>query len=728
MQQCVASISKRKFQTLIMKTKKIALIAVLASALLAFNPLAWAQTADDQNADTENTNEEDAAELERIVIVATRTPRPQFSTPAATTVISRDEIEIAQPYAFQDLLETETSVTVQGGPRRIAEEPAIRGFADEQVVIRENGARQNFNRAHGGRFFTDPDLVRTVEIVRGASSAIYGSGALGGVIALESLTGRDLTGGQDGFGGRLRGAYMDNGDEFSLFTTLYGQVGGFDLIGSYVSRDFGEDLQDGDGVDIFSTQDDIESGQVIVGFEPSEFQRIEFGYSEFANEGINPTNANAVATPTNIVDRDTERSNYRLRYEYNNPDNKLLNLSVVAYRNEVETDEFRFDDLRIDTTDFETSGFEVVNTSRFSVGQENDLVLTYGIETFTDEQSGTRSEIDMFGQRVTGPRTQFPAAEVEYRAAFVQAEIPLGSMFTLIPGVRYDEFDYDADDFDDRDDDQVSPKIALGFQPADWVYLWADYSEAFRAPSLTELFVDGVHFEAELGPGQIVVNEFVPTPDLEAEEVEQYQFGARFRQDNIFDSETDFSLDLVYFDSTIDNFIDQRVIFISGPPTFNPFTQTLVFPGLTINGNANAEIDGFEAAVSLENRRGYARLSYTALDSNNRDTGESLFSVQPDQAALSVGAYALDRQLTLGAQLIASSARNDLPADAQPTPGWGKTDVFVRYEPNRGFLNGFDFRLTVDNLFDKDYRVHPNGIDQPGRSVRLSVGYEFGPW
>ena len=708
--------------------------SIALAILMALSAPVWAQTPDENNETDREAAEqqEPAAELERVVIVATRTERPQFSTPAATSVISREQIENDQPYAFQDLLETETSVTVQGGPRRIAEEPAIRGFADEQVVIRENGARQNFNRAHGGRFFTDPDLVRTVEIVRGASSAIYGSGALGGVIALESLTGRDLTGGQDGFGARLRGAYMDNGDEFSLFTTLYGQTGGFDFIGSYVNRDFGEDLQDGDGVDIFSTRDEINSGQVIVGFEPSPFQRIEFGYSQFGNEGINPTNANAVATLANIVDRDTDRSNYRLRYQYNNPGNKLLNLSVVAYRNDVETDEFRFDDGRIDTTDFETSGFEIVNSSRFSIGQADDLVLTYGVESYTDEQSGTRSELDMMGMRVTGPRTQFPDAEVEYRAAFVQAEIPLGSMFTLIPGVRYDEFEYDAENFDDRDDDQVSPKIALGFQPADWVYLWADYSEAFRAPSLTELFVDGVHFEVDLAPGQmprqIVVNEFVPTPGLEAEEVEQYQVGARFRQDNIFDSEMDFSLDLVYFDSSIDNFIDQRVIFISGPPTFNPFTQTLVFPGQTINSNADADIDGFEATIGLESRRGYARFGYTALDSKNRETGESLFSVQPDRASLSAGLYALEQQLTVGAQLIASRARDDLPEDAQPTPGWGKTDVFLRYQPNKGLLDGFDFRFTVDNVFDKDYRVHPNGIDQPGRSVRVSVGYSFGPW
>ena len=708
-----------------MKKKSIAL-----AILMALSAPVWAQApaADDQNTNEATEEQEPAAELERVVIVATRTERPQFSTPAATSVISREQIDNAQPYAFQDLLETETSVTVQGGPRRIAEEPAIRGFADEQVVIRLDGTRQNFNRAHGGRFLTDPDLIRTVEIVRGASSAIYGSGALGGVITLESLTGRDLTGGQDGLGGRLRAAYMDNGDEFSYFGTFYGQSGMFDGIVSGVYRDFGEDLQDGDGTDIFSTRDEIRTGQFKLGFEPSAFQRIELGIDMFENEGNNPTNANAVATPSNIVDRTTERDNYRLRYQYDNPSNKLVNLSAVVYRNDVETDEFRFDDERIDLTEFETTGLELYNTSSFDIGQSEDLRLTYGIETYKDEQSGQRSELDRMGMRINGPRPQFPDAEVIYQAAFVQAEIPIGSMFIVIPGLRYDEFEYEAGGFDDRDDSEVSPKIAIGFQPLDSLYLWADYSEAFRAPSLTELFVDGVHFTAELAPGQIVINEFVPTPDLEAEQVEQVQVGARLRHDNLLGNDIDFSLDVVYFDSQIDNFVDQRVIFISGPPRFDPITQTLIFPGITTNTNADADITGFEVDAMLEGPRGYLRASYTEVDSERRDSDESLASIQPDQFALSAGWYALDRQLTVGAQLIAASERNDLPEGVLPTAGWGKTDVFLRYQPNAGLFDGFDFRFTVDNLFDKDYRIHPNGIDQPGRSVRVSVGYSFGPW
>ena len=81
--------------------------------------------------------------------------------------------------------------------------------------------------------------------------------------------------------------------------------------------------------------------------------------------------------------------------------------------------------------------------------------------------------------------------------------------------------------------------------------------------------------------------------------------------------------------------------------------------------------------------------------------------------------------LTLGAELTAAAARDDVPENALETPGFGKTDLFANWLPRRGPLAGFEFRLALDNVFDKDFRIHPNAIAQPGRSVRLSVARNF---
>ena len=657
-----------------------------------------------------------ALALDDVVVSATRTERPRFTTPASVSTLTRTEIQREQPYGFQDLFEAIPGVNVLGGPRRIAEEPSIRGFADEQVVIRLDGARQNFNKAHGGRFFVDPDLLRSVEILRGAGSAIYGSGALGGVFVLETLSGRDLTGDVDGVGLRQKIGWQSNGEEWASYTTGYAQSGAFDVLGSYVVRDVGEDLETGAGETILATQDEIDNGMAKFGWQPGEHQRLELTVDRFDNTGRNPTNANAAATATNIVDRDTERSGARLRYRLDDPGNRWVNLDATLYRNEVESREFRLDDDRIDETGFLTRGFELVNTSRLAGTEARPVRLTWGVETYTDEQDGTRDGSD---------RRQFPDAEVEYRAAFVQAEVPLGAGFAVIPGVRFDAFEYDADaGFPGRDDDEVTPRVALGWEPVEDFYVWGEYAQAFRAPSLTELYADGVHFVVPLGPGQVVINEFVPTPDLEPEHAEQFQVGARWRTEGLFGSDASLEIDTVAYRNDVEDFVDQFVVFIAGEPSFDPLTQQLVFPGITTNRNVDAEIEGFEVDVRLAGSLGYVQASLSAIDGEGAD-GSDLASVQADRAVLGAGVYLADRRITLGAQLVAAADRSDVPDGALATPGYGKTDLFVEYLPDAGLLSGFEFRLAVDNVFDKDFRIHPNGIDEPGRSVRLSVARDF---
>jgi len=660
--------------------------------------------------------------LDTIVVSATRTERPRFTTPASISTIRRVEIDTIQPYGFQDVFESIPGVSIQGGPRRIAEEPAIRGFADEQVVIRIDGTRQNFNKAHGGRFLLDPDLVQSIEVLRGASSSIYGSGALGGAFVIETLSGRDMTGGRDGFGVRLKGGFQNNGEEWSSFNTLYGQSGRFDFLGTFIYRDVGDDLEDGNGDDILASRDEITNGLVKLGLEPAAHHRVELAVDRFDNTGRNPPNANEEATETNLVDRETERTNARLRYRFDDPANRWIDLDTAFYQNQVDTREFRIDDGRIDTTDFETTGFEIVNTSRIGALARTTaggpVRLTYGAEFYTDQQSGTRNGAD---------RPQFPDAEVEYRAGFAQAELPLGAGFSLIPGVRFDAFEYSAaGDFQGREEDEVSPRVALGWQPHEAVYLWAEYAEAFRAPSLTELFADGVHFTVPLGPGQVVINEFVPTPALKPEQSEQVQIGGRFRQRDMFNAGIDFQLDAVWHESDIEDFVDQVVIFIAGEPAFNPRTQTLVFPGITTNFNVDAEIRGFELDARLSGNIGYLQASLATLDSRRKaPSAGNLASLQPDRATLGAGLHLLGRALTVGAEVVAAADRRDVPEGALETAGFGKTDVFVNYLPVDGPLAGFEFRLALDNVFDKDHRIHPNAIEQPGRSVRVSIAKDF---
>ncbi|HEX7045967.1 MAG TPA: TonB-dependent hemoglobin/transferrin/lactoferrin family receptor [Gammaproteobacteria bacterium] len=655
--------------------------------------------------------DEDSTQLAPVTVSATKIERPVFETPAAVSTISAEEIEAAMPYGYDDVFETVPGVAIQGGPRRIAEEPSIRGFQDEQIILRIDGARQNFNAAHRGRFLLDPDLLARIEVLRGGHSAIYGSGALGGVISLETKDAADYLDDADVFGLRAKLGYQSNGDELSSYLTAFGQSGAFDVLGSVAWRDVGENFEDGAGNDILATQDRLENGLLKLGFELSEHQRLEFSASRYTNTGVNTPNANSEATVDNIVDRNTQRDGYRMRYRFDNPDNRWLQLTAVAYRTETEVDEQRFADDRRDFTDFTTTGFDLYNHTRFEFFGDRDAVLTYGVEGYSDSQSGTRN-----GEL----RPEFPTAEADYRAYYFQADLPITAKLSLLPGVRSDSFEYDATGFAKREETETSPRISLGYRASDDLYLWGGYSESFRAPSLTELYADGVHFVAPIGPGQVVINEFQPTPDLAPEYARSEEIGLRYR----WGDENEWLLSANAWRSRVDNFVDSVVIFISGPPSFDPSTGNLVFPGTTTNTNTDADLHGFETELRYDAGSWYAEIGASLVDGERRESGEGLGSLQQDRAYLESGLHF--NHATIGARVIGAAARDDVPEGSLVTPGYGVVDIFASYTPASGFLDGFELRASVNNVLDREYRVHPSGVNQPGRSVRLSIARTFG--
>ena len=66
----------------------------------------------------------------------------------------------------------------------------IRGLQDfGRVAVVVDGARQNYQRTGhnaNGSFFLDPELIGGIDIVRGPTANIYGSGAIGGVVSFRT--------------------------------------------------------------------------------------------------------------------------------------------------------------------------------------------------------------------------------------------------------------------------------------------------------------------------------------------------------------------------------------------------------------------------------------------------------------------------------------------------------------------------------------------------------------
>src|SRR3989454_7043416 len=120
------------------------------------------------------------------VIVHGRLPQLATSTPASVTVISRDEIERSGARTVADAVRTvaEVSVRAYGGLGELAQ-PSIRGSSPAQVLVVLDGIPLNSVALGQTDLSTiSVDGVERIEVLRGPFAAIYGSGALGGVISI----------------------------------------------------------------------------------------------------------------------------------------------------------------------------------------------------------------------------------------------------------------------------------------------------------------------------------------------------------------------------------------------------------------------------------------------------------------------------------------------------------------------------------------------------------------
>lgn len=135
---------------------------------------------------------------DQIVITASRVPESQAESPASTTVIDQAKIErLGEPLASALLrLTPSAAVTVQG-PAGSLTEVRIRGAESNHTLFFIDGIRIN-DPASGDipRFeLLNADIASRIEVVRGPQSALWGSEAIGGVLAVNG------TDDQPGFAG-----------------------------------------------------------------------------------------------------------------------------------------------------------------------------------------------------------------------------------------------------------------------------------------------------------------------------------------------------------------------------------------------------------------------------------------------------------------------------------------------------------------------------------------------
>lgn len=700
-----------------MATYRNWLLYVFPMALVAAAPAAKAQ-------------DDSVVIMPTMTVTATSNPMSAFEYPGSVSVVGPQEMTEKIPSDLSDIFEGIPNVTFAGGPRRTGQVPIIRGFTGQDVIIRLDGMRQDFLSGHDGRFFIDPALLESVEVVRGANSALYGSGGLGGVIEFRTKSASDFLAPGQTYGANIFMSAQSVNDEIAPGITLFAApIEGLDLIGSFVYRDSGDIKLGGGGT--LKSDDDIKSGlaKASYNFGPHTIEGAWTRYGGWSNEPNNGQSADS----ENYVDKHVVNDNYRLTYSYNDVSNTWIDLDATFYYNRTKTDELTLNDLSGSlypantqlNRNLDTYGMRIDNRSRFSLGEDAPLVVTYGVEAYREVQKGTADGADY-----DGVYNGVPDASANFAGVFIQGELtlpaPLGipGNFLIIPGLRYDYYKSESDIADSNKDDYVSPKIAVSYLPTDWLMIYGSYAHAFSAPTMNDLYATGVHFQIPpLSPGwPTTTNYFIPNPGLKPQTTQTFEVGMGITFDNIFWRHDSFTAKGGYFHTYAENLISFDV----NQPTF--FVDCLpMVPGscngtTTVVNIANAKLQGFELEAAYDNEYFLTELSYGQINGTDLDTGGPIGSLQPASLTLHVAGklQQIDTQIgwrvTWADDFVGATSSED-------RDGYIVQDVYAVWYPRQEFLRGLSVAVGIDNVTNEAYSLVYTGANEPGRNFKGLVSY-----
>lgn len=709
-------------------------------------------------------------DLEVVTVTATRTERAVADVPSSVSVISRERMDRELVRDLKDLFRYEPGISVTSGFGRFGlGDIRIRGLGGNRVRIEIDGvvvpdafAIGSFSNAN--RNFVDLDTLKRVEIVRGPGSALYGSDALGGVVAFVTKDPVDYL--DEGEGAHFDFKLGYEGENRGLFggaTSAFGgeRWSGLVAIGhrqGQQPRNQGDDDSRGAARTRPNPQDS-EGRSLLAKLVHAPDPNQRFRLTVEGNEDQVDTEVLSAHGPAPFMrgppvlvtsmqgDDHQSRARVALAHEMDAPGFAFADgLHWQVYRQDSETTqrtreervtlvggrqvsptrrerEFNFDQ--------RVHGVEATLHKSFSLGASwHDL--TYGFEY---AQTRLRQKRDGRATNlVTGavtstilpdvfPVRDFPVSTTEVAAVFVQDEITLwNGALTLVPGVRVDRYELDPEvDAIFREDNPglepgslgktaVSPRFGMVWRFAPRWALFGGYQHGFRAPPYNDV---------NMGFTNLLFGyTAIPNPDLKPETSDGLELGLRYAGARTY-------AELAGYYNRYDDFIESLRV-VSAPPQ----TPLVVFQSRNVS---EATIRGVELRGGAELGAGWSLRGSAAWSEGEDETADRpLATVDPLRASLGVGYEAQAWGIELAGR-FAARKRDLAQADQFAPPGYGVLDLLV----HRELAPGVKLNAGVFNVADRKYwdwadvagvTAGSNVVDRytrPGRSLGFSVAFSW---
>ena len=703
-------------------------LSALASAAAA-QPVTTLAAADD-----------DAAPV--ITVTATRTATDAATVPAAISVITAEQIQDNLMEDIKDLVRFEPGIEVRTQPSRPGAALGatgrdgnsgftVRGLSGNRVLIQQDLIRLPDAFAFGAQAagrgdYADLEMLKSVEILRGPASALYGSDGLAGAISFTTRDPEDLIAKGHDVGLRARIGYAAADESWAKSAMAAARSGPLSTLIAYTRRDAGParnfgsiDTQDSrrTAPNPLAVNSDALLGKLVLDAGGGHRLRLtgEIVRSATTSDvlsGRTPQGAGLPPlTPTSVLRLDLadDLARDRISLDWRHAGGGLVEEAfLIGFHQNARNRQFSAEDrntaadrTRLNLFNNRVSGVNGQIALKFATGAVGHRILVGGDFSRT-RQTGLRDgTVPPVGE--VFPIKAFPDTDYDQGGIFAQDSIDIADgRLLLYPALRLDHYRLSPTpdaafpaQIAGQTGQRLSPKIgAVGWiTPA--LGLFASYAEGFRSPTPSQ--INNGFFNPAQGYTAI------PNAALRPETSRAFEGGIRLRQAQVAGITLNGQIN--GFTARYRDFIDQVQVsgrFLPADPAVFQFVN---FGRVAIEG-VEAKLDaefggGFGANLALAWARGTAsgaRPGQVAVES-------PLSPISPFNLVAGVSWRGVQDRLFLQAIVTHSAAKRqgDIAEACSPacfaSPAFTIADLTAAFSLNRNV----QARIGIFNIFNRKY-------------------------
>lgn len=674
--------------------------------------------------------------LREIVVTGTPVSQQRFTTPADVDVVDGETKARIQRPNLGATLDRLPGVRFFEAGAQVGK-PVIRGFSSNRIRVLSNDISldfQQFGIRHPPNI--DPFLADRIEVVRGPSSLLYGSDAIGGAVNVihASPTRPEARGLEHRLLAEYSSAYSMR--TYAVSTRAANETFGVDArllhrdSGGLRTPDAPTALETGDPSDPLATGNVPFTGfeqlnGVLAGGMRGAWGDVSLRYEAYRNEHDflvpDPPPPDGAPLQAGGVGQDLENDLLQLGGRFDLGSGVQLKPTLTWVRNVRISNPGPPEPL---SREFLTEA-RVVDIERDNTTLR--VVLDHD-ERFTGTSGQLGLEVLDVEQESKGPATITPGGEIRNFAAFGYETWATGP-WTVNAGLRYDRRTVEAQLERTRnpenlgeltgqleqDHSAITGGLGVSYQFSSRLVAAANLSTGFRAPTLFDLFANGVHGGVQaFQQGE---------PDLDEETAVNLDASIRWQSER-------FSVDATVYRYRVTDYI-----YLASTGETDPGSGLAIFRA----AQDDADLWGGDLTVSVEPRPGLRLQAVYEAVRGELDEADIDVPLLPADNLLLEAIVERDRlgpltdtYLSLGMrwaddQTVSGPQEPFAQFDAPPPPfGTGSTDSWSVVDAAAGGrLGAAMLRLQVNNLLNERYRAYEDTYKivtlAPGRDVRLTV-------